>query len=80
MLADGSGYSEGHHLQPLGGDHKGRDRAENIICVCPNHHALCDFGAMTLDMANLRLADGHSVGQQFLDYHNMKVYRGNPLQ
>ena len=74
LKADGSGYSEGHHLQPLGGDDNGPDISENIICVCPNHHAMCDFGAMALNMAELRLVDGHVIGQEFLDYHNMKIF------
>lgn len=33
-LPDGSAYSEGHHLQPLGGPHHGPDVPENVIILC----------------------------------------------
>src|SRR5688572_11665506 len=36
-------YSEGHHIQPLGGEHKGPDASENILILCPNCHARCDY-------------------------------------
>ncbi len=75
-LADGSGYAEGHHLHPLGKPHDGPDVIGNIVCLCPNHHAACDFGAIKLDIALLRVADGHRVGKQFIDYHNEKIFRG----
>jgi hypothetical protein len=75
-LADGTGYAEGHHLQPLGSPHDGPDVAENIVCLCPNHHAACDLGAIQLAASDLRSVDGHVVGQQFIDYHNRVVYRG----
>jgi hypothetical protein len=75
-LADGSGYSEGHHLRPLGKPHNGPDVAENIVCVCPNHHAACDLGAIRLDWHNLRVAPNHRVGVQFVAYHNEVVFRG----
>ena len=77
ILPDGSRYAEGHHVQPLGVPHDGPDTANNVLCLCPNHHAACDLGAIRLAAADLRLADGHVVGQQFLDYHNRVVYRGS---
>jgi len=67
-------YSEGHHLQPLGGSHLGPDIEANIIIVCPNHHALCDFQAIELDGESLRSHPSHHVGQKYLDYHNA-LYR-----
>jgi predicted restriction endonuclease len=77
QLADGTDYAEGHHLQPLGEPHNGPDLAENIVCLCPNHHAACDFGAILISAPDLRTADGHAVAQRFLDYHNRTVYRGS---
>ncbi len=74
-LADGSRYAEGHHLQPLGRD--GPDVEENIICVCPNHHAACDFGAIRLNLEELQAADGHVIGKRYIDYHNRVMYRGS---
>jgi hypothetical protein len=76
-LADGTCYSEGHHLQPLGAPHDGPDVRENILCVCPNHHAACDFGAILLDISRLRKAADHKVSETFIAYHNTKIYRGS---
>ena len=53
-LPDGSHYAEAHHLQPLGAPHDGPDIAANIVVLCPNHHAMCDYGVLTLDLAELR--------------------------
>ena len=73
ILADGSRYSEAHHVQPLGKPHNGPDAVENIICLCPNHHAACDLGAIRLDATSLRPAPGHGVGQQYIEYHNQTI-------
>lgn len=80
VLPDESRYAEGHHVQPLGAPHNGPDISDNILCLCPNHHAACDYGAMSLVAAELRRASGHVVGQHFLDYHNRVVYRGTRPQ
>jgi hypothetical protein len=63
-------YSEAHHLKPLGGGHKGSDAQDNILCLCPNHHALFDYFAIPLDPAKLRL-NKHKLRQTFVDYHNV---------
>jgi predicted restriction endonuclease len=75
-LPDGSRYAEAHHVQPLGGIHSGPDDEENILCLCPNHHAACDLGAIRLSLDELGSAEGHAVGGQYIDYHNREVYRG----
>ena len=62
-------YSEAHHIKPLGGMHSGPDVRENIICVCPNHHAMLDYGAIELDAS---LLDG--VGEEYINYHNEIIY------
>jgi len=41
-------YAEGAHIRPLGSPHDGPDTAGNILCLCPNHHALFDLGAFTV--------------------------------
>lgn len=73
-LPDGSRYAEGHHIQPLGSPHDGPDELGNIICVCPNHHAACDLGAIRLVIEELRHADGHDIDRRYVDYHNAKMY------
>ncbi len=75
VLPDGSRYAEAHHVQPLGTPHNGPDVLENIVCVCPNHHAELDYGARTLNQADLQSAEGHSVGSRYLSYHNTKVHK-----
>jgi hypothetical protein len=69
-LPNGERYAEAHHVQPLGSPHDGPDRIENIVCVCPNHHAELDYFARSLDMSHLRSVEGHSVDEKYLAYHN----------
>lgn len=44
---EGKFYIEVHHLKPLGGEHKGLDEKDNMLVLCPNHHALFDLGIPT---------------------------------
>lgn len=74
--ADGSRYSEGHHLRPLGGDHAGPDVAENIIIVCPNDHALLDLGWIRVDPATLSGTEIRQIGAEYVTYHNDVVAAG----
>lgn len=75
-LPNGSRYAEAHHIQPLGTPHDGPDIAANIIVLCPNHHAMCDYGvvALDLDLEQLQSHQEHSIGSEFIDYHNAMVY------
>lgn len=74
---DGTPYAEGHHVRPLGAPHNGQDISGNILCLCPNHHAACDLGAIPLVAAELRQVPGHAVAQEFIDYHNREIYSDN---
>lgn len=69
-LRPGIFYSEGHHLKPLGTPHNGPDVKENIISVCPNCHVRLDFAAAKIDRGTLLLVQGHSIRDEFIDYHN----------
>jgi putative restriction endonuclease len=42
----GGYYSEGAHIRALGRPHSGPDVPENVLCLCPNHHALFDDGGI----------------------------------
>jgi len=75
VLSDGSRYAEAHHVQPLGAPHNGPDVLENIVCVCPNHHAELDYGVRPLSQADLRPTEGHSVSGLYLAYHNTNVHK-----
>lgn len=73
ILADGSRYAEAHHIRPLGAPHDGPDVSHNILCLCPNHHAECDLGAIYLEVSKLRVAAGHRMAQEYFDYHNQSI-------
>lgn len=81
-------YSEVHHLQPLGGDHKGPDEQMNMIVVCPNHHALFDAGAIAIvpetlkiitfngnEIGSLSQIPNHIIHENFIRYHFEKRFR-----
>ena len=73
-LPNGRRYAEAHHIKPLGREHNGPDRRENILCLCPNHHAELDYLASELDVASLATVDGHAVGKEFVAYHNVQRF------
>lgn len=75
-LPNGSLYAEAHHIKPLGRRHTGPDVMENILCVCPNHHAELDYGARRLSLSALRTVPGHRIGSSFIDYHNQQICVG----
>ena len=81
-------YSETHHLQPLGANHKGPDVRANMIVVCPNHHALLDAGAIAIDpethkvinyqgdeIGRLVEAADHQLDSKYLTYHFEKRFK-----
>ena len=53
LMTSSGGYSEGAHIRPLGGIHKGSDTPENILCLCANCHTLFDKGALYVDEGSL---------------------------
>ena len=85
---DGTGYSEVHHLQPLGRPHDGPDVRDNVLVLCPNHHSDFDNGVVEVDPGTLEIVhpygsavDGnqiivegdHQPGVEFLTYHNERI-------
>jgi putative restriction endonuclease len=42
-------YAEAAHIRPLGAPHHGPDSADNILCLCPNHHVLFDHSGVMID-------------------------------
>jgi hypothetical protein len=74
-ICAGERYSEGHHLRPLGGPHSGPDTADNILIVCPNHHAQLDLLGMTIAPQRLRQHKDHVISLDSVHYHNRLVSR-----
>jgi hypothetical protein len=74
-LPNGLRYAEGHHVRPLGQKHNGPDLGENILCLCPNCHAMCDFGAIRLDIGAIRTREPHRLAAEYIDYHNQHIFR-----
>jgi 5-methylcytosine-specific restriction protein A len=73
-LQDSQLYAEAHHIKPLGEPHNGPDVLENIICVCPNHHAQLDYGAIELIKSELILISGHEISDDYAKYHNTVIF------
>jgi hypothetical protein len=74
-LSSGGFYAEAHHIRPLGTPHHGPDTPSNILCLCPNHHAALDFGAIAIDSASLRTASDHTISDKYIQYHNRVIHR-----
>ncbi|SDT68689.1 Predicted restriction endonuclease [Streptomyces sp. TLI_053] len=81
-------YAEAAHIRGLGRPHHGPDIADNVLCLCPNHHTLFDFGMLVIEddltvtdrssgtvLGPLREAPGHQVDREHLAYHR-KHYSG----
>ena len=69
-LPGGKRYAEAHHIQPLGSPHNGPDTAGNVMVLCPNHHAMCDYRAIKIQLDSLSLHPDHVIDQTFVNYHN----------
>lgn len=75
-------YAEAAHVQPLGAPHHGPDVLPNLLCLCPNHHVLFDFGAFSVanDLSLLGLTgrlitvSQHRPDEQYLHYHRTHFY------
>ncbi len=60
-------YSEVHHVWPLGKN--GKDNADNMLVLCPNHHTQFDFAYIGFDKNDSKKIinlDGEVIGQ--IDY------------
>jgi len=87
LMTSSGGYSEGAHIRPLGGIHKGSDTTENILCLCANCHTLFDKGALYVDEksltvkstiypeyeAQLKVLAKHQIEKSNLEYHRLHI-------
>ena len=83
-LPNGRGYSESHHIKPLGKPHYGIDKETNLVILCPQHYAMFDFGVIGIEPVKFALLhidrNNHEFGKklklsndklarEFLEYH-----------
>jgi putative restriction endonuclease len=81
--ASGSFYIEVHHVRPLGGGHKGLDTHLNMLVLCPNHHAMFDFGiprfitgeSIMIGETSHNLTCKHNLAPDVIAYHNEQIHR-----
>lgn len=86
-LPNGNYYSEGHHIKQLGNAHLGPDIKENIIILCPFHHAEFDYGAIGIknnkivhidkknEFHNKPLAyNRQDISEEYLQYHMRNIF------
>jgi HNH endonuclease len=74
-------YIEAHHVQPLGGGHNGLDITNNMLVLCPNHHALFDYGAVRFVSKDEIEIEGklhaismkHELAPASIAYHNKSL-------
>lgn len=79
MTATGP-YAEAAHIRPLGAPHNGPDTSDNILCLCPNHHVMFDFGAFSIEddrsligiAGSLSIRPGHRIDIKHLAFHREK--------
>lgn len=85
-ISEDQRYAEVHHIRPLGGVHEGKDKTDNMLVLCPNHHAMFDLrllrfvSAGTVEIAGQRvpLKLSHTLAQSVIDYHNTVLCSQRP--
>jgi len=79
----GGAYAQAVYIRPLGRPHNGPDTADNILCLCPNCHALFDGWAFAIEddgtligahSGTLNEIEAHTVNREHLAYHR-RMYR-----
>ena len=76
-------YAEAAHIRPLGTPHNGPDTADNLLCLCPNHHVLFDYGGFAISddwsllgiEGSLQLDKAHMINLDHVHYHRAHYYR-----
>lgn len=79
-------YAEAAHIRPLGKPHNGSDTLDNLLCLCPNHHVLFDYGGFTIaDDFSLIGIEGvlerhprHRINEENIRYHQEHYFYSSP--
>ena len=78
-------YSDVHHVWPIGD--KGDDDYDNMLVLCPNHHAMFDLALIEFDesgdgqirwvnskeIRKLYFQTDHHIHQKNIEHNNMRV-------
>lgn len=75
-------YAEAAHIKPLGAPHNGPDLEENLLCLCPNHHVMFDYGGFGIlenfeligIKGKLKVNKNHRINKGYLKYHLEHFY------
>ena len=81
ILEPGGYYAEAAHIRALGRPHDGPDTADNILCLCPNHHVMFDRGTIWIDEdfivqptgTQLLGLDVNPLSQRHIEYHRDQI-------
>lgn len=74
-------YAEAAHIRGLGRPHNGPDVPENVLCLCPNHHALFDLGAFYINddlslggrhTGQIKVHSRHRLDSAHIQYHRVR--------
>lgn len=81
LSVPGGAIAEGAHIRALGKPHNGPDTPDNLLCLCPNHHALFDQGGIYLEddltvkthlgerLGPLKVKSEHPLNPDSIRYH-----------
>jgi putative restriction endonuclease len=77
LVGNAGPYAEAAHIKPLGAPHSGPDLLANMLCLCPNHHVLFDYGGIAIaddfsilgEQGVLTVHPEHRIGLEYLRYH-----------
>lgn len=75
-------YAEAAHIKPLGAPHNGPDSEDNLLCLCPNHHVMFDYGGFSILenfeliglQGKLNIIKSHKINKEYLKYHFEHFY------
>lgn len=86
-------YAEGAHVRPLGRPHLGPDTTENVLCLCPNHHRMLDYGGILIEedftivdrttgrpLGSLYVKPPHMPSMDHLRYHRQLFASERPTE
>lgn len=75
-------YAEAAHIKPLWKPHNWKDKSDNLLCLCPNHHVMFDKGMFAISdnlmligiEGTLNMDKWHILDTENLRYHNEHIF------